>query len=141
MARRKKVKLPDISQEKARKVWEETFGEKQNVFTQTTPFRDFITIAVIVNVILIAASLVLHSFLPPEIPLYYGMPEGSEQLASSWLLALPSLVALLIILVNLLIASFAEDDFLKRVVILGGIAATFFSATTTIQIMFLVGSF
>lgn len=141
MDRRKKVNLPDISQEKVKKIWEETLREKQNVFTQATPFRDFVTIAVIVNVTLIAASLALHSFLPPEIPLYYGMPEGAEQLASSWLLPLPSLVALFIILINLLIASLVEDDFLKRVVILGGIAATFFSATTTMQIMFLVGSF
>lgn len=141
MARRKKVKLPDISQEKVRKVWEEKFGEKQNVFTQKTPFRDFVTIAILVNLILIAASLALHTFLPPEIPLFYGMPEGSEQLASSWLLALPSLVALFIILVNLLIASFVEDEFIKRVIILAGIATTFFSATTTVQIMFLVGSF
>jgi hypothetical protein len=141
MARRKKVKLPDISQEKVRKIWEEKFGEKQNVFTQKTPFRDFVTIAIFVNVILIAASLALHTFLPPEIPLFYGMPEGSEQLASSWLLAFPSLVALFIILVNLLIASFVEDEFIKKVIILTGIATTFFSATTTVQIMFLVGSF
>lgn len=138
---RKKVNLPDISQEKVKKIWEEKFGEKQNVFTQTTPFRDFIAIAVILNIILIGATLALHSFLPPEIPLFYGMPEGNEQLASSWLLSLPSLVALFIILVNLLIASFLEDEFLKRVIILGGIATTFFSATTTVQIMFLVGSF
>lgn len=141
MARQKSIKVPDVSQEKVKKMWEETFGEKQNVFTDKTPFRDFVAIAVIVNVILIGATLALHSFLPPEIPLFYGMPEGAAQLASSWLLALPSLVALFIILVNLLIASFVENDFLKRVIIIGGVTATFFSATTTIQIMFLVGSF
>lgn len=141
MARQRKVKVPEISQEKVKKIWDEKFGEKQNVFTEKTPFRDFVAFAVIVNTILIATSLFLHSFLPPEIPLFYGLPEGIDQLASSWLLPLPALTALLIILVNLLVASFIEDDFLKRVIILGGIATTFFSAVTTIEILILVGSF
>lgn len=141
MARRKKIKVPEISQEKVKIAWEEKFGEKQDIFTDKTPFRDYVAIAVIINIILIGITLVLHRFLPPEVPLFYGMPEGNEQLASSWLISIPSLVSLFIILLNLLLASFIEDDFQKRVIILGGIIATFFSAITTIQIVFLVGSF
>jgi hypothetical protein len=141
MAKRKKIKVPEISQEKVKKIWDKKFGEKQNVFTDKTPFKDYITLAIVINVVIAATTLILHSFLPPEIPLFYGMPEGPGQLASSWLLALPSLLALSVILINLLIASFVEDDFVKKVIILGGILTTFFSATTTIQIIFLVGSF
>lgn len=138
--KQRKIKVPHISQKKMKKIWEETFGEKGEVISKKTPFRNIVASALIVNLIIIALSFLLHSLLPPEVPLYYGMPEGEDQLASSWILGLPSFLSFIILLTNIGIASLTENDFLKRTLILVGIAVTFFSAITSIKIFLLVGT-
>lgn len=139
MAKKTKLKVPQIPQDKMKRVWEDTFGKKE-VISQKTPFRSIVIAALITNLVVIGLSLALHSLLPPEIPLFYGMPEGEEQLASSWLLGLPALLSLAILLINAGVSSAMENDFIKRTLVLVGIAATFFSTITVIKIFFLVGA-
>lgn len=137
------IQLPDISREKVLKIWQEKFG-KEEVIDESTPFRQVLIFSIFINIFFIAIVLLLavlvKSILPPQVPLFYGEPEGNEQLAQSWLLILPSLISLVVIFVNYFLSLAVKEDFLKKALILSGIAATFFSAITTIKIILLVGS-
>lgn len=139
--KRKKIVVPEISQEKMKRIWKEKFGEEQKVISDNTPFRQYVIYAIVANIITIFFALIVHKWLPPEVPLFYGMPQGDEQLASSWLLVLPGLISLLILFTNLAIVGLIKNDFSKKTLVLGAIGATFFSTITTFKIIFLVGSF
>jgi len=141
MPKRTILATPKLSQEKVKKLWKEKFGQEQKVISDETPFRQYVIYAVFGNIIVVLLTLLVHRWLPPEVPLFYGKPEGEEQLASSWLLVLPSLVSLLILFVNLAISSLTKSDFLKKTLVLAGIGACLFSIITTLKIIFLVGSF
>jgi len=109
--------------------------------TDDIPFRRWVNFAVIVNLIIIAWVFLIINFLPPEVPLFYGFPEGQEQLGSVYLLALPSIISLGIVFLNILLGIFIKDEFLVKILTLTGVASTFFSLVTTLKIIFLVGGF
>lgn len=104
-------------------------------------FKNYAYVAVGVNLLILLIVLISQRFLPPYIPLFYGLAEGEEQLAPSFVLTIPSLVSILIIVLNISISSLAKDIFLKRTLILAAVVATIFSLITTIKIILLVGSF
>ena len=136
----KQGKLPQISKSKIKKMWKEKFGGKEEILPQV-PFKNYLSVAIIANVVLIALVLLIRSLLPPQIPLYYGLPESSSQLVPNWYLPIPSALSLLVIGVNISIAKNAKNVFLKKILIFSSIAVTFFSFITTVKIVFLVGNF
>lgn len=106
------------------------------------PFKNYILVSIGVNVLIIIAVLVLRKdVLPPEVPLFYGLPEGQEQLTNSFALIFPSIVSIFITVLNSIIASFIHDGFLKKSLIVSGIFSVFFPLATILKIIFLVGSF
>jgi quinol-cytochrome oxidoreductase complex cytochrome b subunit len=135
----KKNKLPQISKDKIKKMWKEKFGKKEEILP-SVPFKNYLSYAIVANIIVIVLVLLLRFFLPPQVPLYYGLPESSSQLVPSWYLPIPSLLSLLVIGVNITIAKALEDEFLKSILIFSSIAVTFFSLITTVKIVFLVGN-
>lgn len=117
------------------------FSEKSQVRLERAPFKKLIYTSLVLNIVTIALVLLVKNRLPPEVPLFYGRPIGGEQLGTSISLTIPGLVSLFIVLMNLGIATFLEDDFLRKTLILAGVASVFFSTITTFKIVFLVGSF
>jgi hypothetical protein len=113
---------------------------KESFEKANLPFKGYIQFSVALNILVIIFVLIFLRKLPPQIPLFYGMAEGEEQLTRSWALIVPSLIALFILIVNSLLSLKTNDDFLKKVLIVAGLAATFFASITTIKIFFLVGS-
>lgn len=106
------------------------------------PFRNYILASLGVNLLIISVVLLFRkSILPPEVPLFYGLPEGQEQLASSSALIFPSIISIFITLLNSTIASFVRDGFLKKSLIVSGIFSVLFPLATILKIIFLVGSF
>lgn len=105
------------------------------------PFGSYVLTVIIFNFVVILFSLLSQKFLPPQIPLFFGTAEGTGWLAPNYLLALPNTIALGVLLVNVIISKKIEDDFLKKVLILGGISLTFFATITCVKIFFLIGSF
>lgn len=95
----------------------------------------------ITNTVIIVSTFLLQNFLPPEIPLYYGQPEGQEQLAVSSMLFVPSFIALLTTIVNMAIASFVKEDFSRKLLIATSSGVTLLAIVTTIRIATLVGVF
>lgn len=86
-------------------------------------------------------AFIAQPFLPPQIPLYYGLPVGEEQLSSSLGLVIPGVVSLLILAVNFILVKIIKEEFLKKVLAITALIASFFAIITTYKIIFLVGSF
>ena len=98
------------------------------------------TIATIVRYTNIPLILVFifKQQLPPEVPVFYGRPEGEEVLGGSLSLMIPALTSLIITTVNLSLTSFVESPFLKKTLAASALVATLFSVITTLKIFILV---
>lgn len=117
------------------------FRKKDLEQKDLVPFKKFLISAFVLGLMTIGLVLLFQKNLPPEVPLFYGLPKTEVQLASSLSLIIPSLAALGIIIINLLISQFIKDEYLKSVLVLAGVAGIFFATITTLKIIFLVGSF
>ena len=84
--------------------------------------------------------ILFQNHLPPELPLFYGLAKGSEQLGSSLQLTIPGIIALSITIVNFILALFINNNFLRQMLILSAFAVSVFSLITVIKIALLVGS-
>lgn len=125
-----------------RKFWPAKLPTSVHFNANLIPFKNYVYFSLFVIMATIAgvvASIIFRK-LPPQVPLYYGLPEGEAQLAPALGLILPSLISLATLIVNTMICLFLEDEFLKKVLILTIIGVTFFTTITTIKIIFLVGS-
>lgn len=86
-------------------------------------------------------ALIIQKALPPQIPLFYGLPQGEEQLSTSLGLTIPSAFSFIVILINYFLVRFLKDDFLKKALSVAGLAVSVLAAITTVKIAFLVGHF
>jgi hypothetical protein len=116
-------------------------NSKKLLELESLPFRPYFTGALIVNALMILWGIAVQKFLPPEIPLFYGVAEGENQLARSIFIFLPNIFALIILVANIFIAHLTTEEFFKKILIVAGIIATFFATITTIKVSFLIGSF
>lgn len=105
------------------------------------PYLKLVYIAIGVNTAVILGILIFQNLIPPEVPLFYGLPEGNTQVANSEELIIPSMISLLVILTNISVSSILQNDYLKRVLIIVSIIITLLSLITTLEILYLVGNF
>ena len=118
--------------------WKEELNKKAQEVSKT-PINQGLIIMVVLNLLIIALVLLLQKLLPPEVPLYFGLPEGEQQLVGSHFLIIPSTLSLFLVIVNTLISLVIKNDFLIKVLTVASYATTFFSAIATIKIFLLVG--
>ena len=105
------------------------------------PFNNWVYASFVINLVVIAFVLAVRRWLPPQVPLFYGMAEGEGQLSRSIFLPIPSIAAIGVSIVNIFISLALKDTFIKKVLIVAGLAATFLATITVVKIVFLVGSF
>ena len=105
------------------------------------PLKKLLYTSFILTLVSITAVLVLQQNLPPEVPLFYRLPEGNNQLTSSKGLVIPGLLSLAILAVNTIFSFFTKNTFLKKTLIIAVFTTSLFLAVTTFKILFLVGSF
>lgn len=98
------------------------------------------TICVFINILMVVFVWVVSNNLPPVVPLYYGRPEATDQLAPKTFLALPAAIATIVVILNFFLAKIIRDSFLKQVLIALTIVVTLLSTITIIKIAFLVGN-
>src|SRR3989344_1326972 len=67
------------------------------------------TCIALISISLISVFIFQHN-LPPEIPLFYGLAEGSEQLSSSFGLVIPSMLSFVVLIINLFLTFFVENN-------------------------------
>ena len=104
------------------------------------PFKNTIFVLLFVNLLLIIFIVFAQRFLPPVVPLFYGQPQGREQLAKSIFLVIPPLIAIIIVAINTSIIFFTQNKFLQKVLLCLAIMTTILSTIADIKIIFLVGS-
>jgi len=107
----------------------------------TLQYRDSIIVGIGINILIITFILLISKNLPPQVPLFYGLSEGENQLATKFMLIIPPFVSLMILALNLSLTKIVEDEFLTKVLIVAGLATAIFSSITVLRIIFLVGSF
>ena len=93
------------------------------------------------NVLLIGIILILKGFLPPIVPLFYGLPDGVEQLTPYFGLILAPAIGLVIPFVNIFISNTIRDIFLKKALVISSAFISLLLAITIIKIVLLVGLF
>lgn len=94
-----------------------------------------------INLVVILLVFAAKSVLPPLVPLFYGLPTGEEQLASSTFLITPALTSIAVVLVNAFLARVVKNNFLQRVLLGISWATAALSTITIIRIIWLVGAF
>ncbi|KKR39514.1 MAG: hypothetical protein UT72_C0007G0007 [Candidatus Woesebacteria bacterium GW2011_GWB1_40_101] len=102
------------------------------------PYKNYVVAASAVSVLTIAVVILVNGLLPPQVPLFYGLPESEEQLAPTLGLVIPGTFALAICGLNVLAAMFLTDEFLKKTLIASSLVAAFFAAVTTLKIIWLI---
>lgn len=111
------------------------------VDTKKIPYLAILKAGFLVNFSVIVLTFLGQKYLPPQIPLFYGLAQGEEQLAASIWLFLPNSLALIFLVANGLVATLIDEEFMKKILVGAGIIATFFATITTLKIFLLVGSF
>ena len=117
------------------------FAKEKTKELKNLPFKNLIALSAVINILVISFVLILRDRLPPEVPLFYGLPRGEDQLAQSLGLVIPSALSLTILVINSILASFVKNDYLGKVLIVSGATTAIFASVTVLKISFLVGNF
>lgn len=111
------------------------------MLSQRVPLVNYFYASVSISLLTIAVSLLSTTFLPPQVPLFYGAAEGEGQLVSSLGLAIPGAFSLLLSVFNTSISLAVSDKFLQKILVVTSLPVSLFALITTLKIIFLVGSF
>jgi hypothetical protein len=105
------------------------------------PFLKIFYASLLINLFTVVGVLALGKRLPPQLPLFYGLPEGQEQLTSKVGLTAAASSAFVIVLINAITSALLKNDFLRKTLILAGFVISLMSLITTTEIVLLVGVF
>lgn len=105
------------------------------------PFKNYIYTIGGITLLTMLVVVAFSSFLPPQVPLFYGKPVGEGQLTSTFGLTIAPLTAILILIINSIVAMFTENTFIKKILIVGGFVSCLLAIITVLRIIFLVGFF
>jgi hypothetical protein len=83
------------------------------------PFLKLVLLTILANLILIILIVIFKNRIPPQVPLFYGLPRGDKELSTNIGLVIPSAISIAIT----------------------GFSSTLLSLITTIKIIFLIGVF
>lgn len=104
-------------------------------------FNKYFVGAWILSLISIVGILLVRSYLPPLIPLFYGKPVGIEELAPRNFLFIVPVMSITISIINLMISKSAKDDFTKKILAVGSLIVSLITSVTVVKIILLVGFF
>ena len=97
---------------------------KESLSFQRTPLVKLLRLSFILSLVNIVVVLLIKNFLPPQIPLYYGLAEGQEQLSGTLGLVVPGILSLSLTSVNTIIMFFVKDNFIKQTLIISSLLLT-----------------
>lgn len=106
---------------------------------ENLPLKEYFNTSWILNLSTILFCLLLLKRLPPQIPIYYGLPQGEIQLSPSLGILIPSILSLIFILLNLFLISVIKDGYTKKTLIIAGLATSIFASVTVVKIILLIG--
>lgn len=104
------------------------------------PLKPLFITSIVISLIFLLIGVLSIFILPPVVPIFYGLPKTSEQLGNSFFIILPSLISLLLIVTNAIIAINLESQYLKRTLAFSSFLVSILNMITTYKIIALVGS-
>lgn len=110
-------------------------------FWKSLPFVKLFYLSLIISALNILTVISIKRFLPPQIPLYYGLAEDESQLASSSSLIVTGVLSLAVVVINGTAAALLKREFIQKILVLTSFAVSFMTEVTTVKIILLVGSF
>jgi len=117
------------------------FGDLSKMLTiKKLPYLKIVITLLGLNLATGLLVIFLQNNLPPEVPLLYGRAYGEKQLVDSIWLIIPSITAVLAILINTAVSCFIKEKLLQQILITTSIVATILALITTIKIILLVGN-
>jgi hypothetical protein len=103
------------------------------------PLKGYFNASWIINLTIIIFSLLIQKRLPPQIPIFYGLPQGEAQLSSPIGILIPSASSLIFVLLSLFLINIIKDEFIKKTLVIAGLTTAIFASITVVKIIFLVG--
>lgn len=103
------------------------------------PLKKTVLFALFLSVITFLIGLLSQIFLPPEIPLFYGMPYGESQVAKSIFILTPPAISLVFIFINIILTLKLESQFIKKTLITASLFISILSFIAVFRIISLVG--
>lgn len=106
-----------------------------------TPFKGYVYATLAINLFVGLMILIVKGWLPPLVPLFYGLPVSGSQLIPAIGLEIAPGTSLVITAINIYLSFWVKDVFLKKVLVISALTISILSAITVIKIIFLVGLF
>ena len=100
----------------------------------TLPFIPLVITSLCISLLTILCSFFAREFLPPEIPLLFGLPKGQEQLTTTNGIMIPGLISLGFLIINSFLSSSLSDDYLKKTLVVVSFSLAIFATIATIEI-------
>ena len=105
------------------------------------PLKEAVYTSFILGGVSIASIIALNAFLPPVVPLLYGLPSGDSQLVPKLGLLITPISALVIVIFNLVLAKFTKDIFFKKTLVIAGTFVSLLATISIVKTILLVGFF
>lgn len=117
-----------------------TLEEKAKKELEKIPYLNFVYSSFLINIIIIVLILAFQKLLPSEIPLFYGLPRGNQQLTEAAGLIIPNFISLIVTIINSILTILIKSDFLKKSLSLASFMTALLSTITVVKIFLLVGN-
>ena len=108
---------------------------KKELSIGNIPYFYGMLIMLSVNVLVITLLIIFLKKLPPQVPLFYGLPRGEVQLAPPISLVYPLVLSSLFLVINSVFATLSKSPFSKKVFVVGGIFISILALITVIRII------
>jgi len=128
----KKTKIAEFS---------ERLSSKAKEDFKRIPFAGPFYFFLAVNVFVIIMAVLAQKRLPPQIPLYYGLPRGEQQLSDKAGILIPNIISLSVLILNTALSYLVKDEFLRKTLVVFGFVTVILATITTLKIILLVGNF
>lgn len=109
-------------------------------FLSKIPFIRLVAAVFSFNIVIILAIFLFQKKLPPQVPLFFGKPQGEEQLVPWVYLIIPPALSALITLINTFLLKVTKDHLLQKVLLASTFLVTALSSSSVFQIVRLVGN-
>ncbi len=111
---------------------------KKKLQAKSIPFLYPVMAVIALNIILIIFIVLSLDKLPPEVPLYYGLPRGEQQLASPVELILPLAISSVFIGINVMTSLFIKPVYIKNILSVSGVFFSVMAIITVVRIIMVV---
>src|SRR5690554_2537248 len=106
---------------------------KKITVAESVPLPKLFYTSLAIGILIVSFTFIFEKKLPPEVPLFYGLPEGGEQLSQAKGLSIPGLVALFVTITNFFFSRFSQSEFIKKSLIAAGFCVSILALITTVQ--------